>query len=310
MPPLASGKADVNGYVTKNVLDHYNERTKGGYISLVIIEHCFVSNEGKASSNQLSIADDNTTEGLTKLVNLIHNNNTKVVIQINHAGSKANEKVTGYTPVGPSKIANPNNGYVPNELSISEIQNIQNYFVTAALRAKKAGADGVEIHSAHGYLINQFLSPLTNLRNDEFGGNINNRVKILLDIIKKVRNLVGYDFPIFVRLGACDYMDGGITVEDGVYLSKLLEKCGVDFLDISRGFSGYNIKGLDGEGFFSTLTEKIKKEVSIPIILTGGIKTAEGAEKLLCENKADLIGVGREILKNPLWAKNAIEKLI
>ena len=195
-------------------------------------------------NRQLSIADDNIVQDLKELANIIHKNGSKAVMQINHAGSAASKDVTGYEPVGPSAIANPRKGNVPKELTKSEIKIIIGEFVNAALRTKEAGFDGVEIHSAHGYLLNQFFSPLTNKRTDEYGGDLQGRIKIHLEIIKAVRDAVGDDFPILLRLGASDYMEGGSTIEDSKIAALEFENAGIDVLDISGGFCGYTVPGI------------------------------------------------------------------
>ena len=309
MPPMATSKAQLDGKVSKAVLDYYAEKSLGGYISLVIIEHSFIMKEGKASNQQLSIADDSVVEDLKELANTIHNNGSKAAMQINHAGSAAAKEVTGSEPVGPSAVPNLRSGNVPKELTKEDIQHIVNAFRQAARRTKEAGFDGVEIHSAHGYLLNQFFSPLSNKRTDEYGGDVHNRIKIHLEVIKAVREAVGDDFTILLRLGASDYMEGGSTIEDSIIASKEFEKAGVDILDISGGFNGYTVPGAAKQGYFSPLTEAIKKVVSIPVILTGGIREVSSAEKLLAEGKADLIGVGRSIYKDSQWAKKAVESL-
>ncbi|MGV8982008.1 NADH:flavin oxidoreductase [Clostridium sp.] len=309
MPPMATSKSEQDGSVSKEILDYYEEKSHGGYISLIIIEHSFIAQQGKASERMLSIADDSIVKDLKELANVIHKNGSKTVMQINHAGSAANKDVTGCDPVGPSAIANPRIGNIPRELSISEIKNIILEFASAARRVKEAGFDGVEIHSAHGYLLNQFFSPLTNKRTDEYGGDILGRIKIHLEIIKAVREAVGNDFPILLRLGASDYMEGGSTIEDSKTAATEFENAGVDILDISGGFCGYTISGNTSQGYFSPLTEAIKEVVSIPVILTGGITEVSAAEKLLSSGKADLIGVARAIYKDSKWAKNAIESL-
>ncbi|TDT62355.1 NADH:flavin oxidoreductase [Fonticella tunisiensis] len=309
MPPMATARSKEDGGVSQEILDYYDEKSRGGYISLIIIEHSFISQEGKASKNQLSVADDSVIEGLKKLSEVIHKNGSKTIMQINHAGSAATEEVTGKTPVGPSAVSNPRKGTIPHELNKDEIKGIVKAFGDAARRVKEAGFDGVEIHSAHGYFLNQFLSPLTNKRTDEYGGNIHNRIRIHLEVIKAVRESVGEDFPVFLRLGASDYREGGTTIEDSIIASKEFERAGVDVIDVSGGFCGYVIPGNSEQGYFSPLTEAIKKEVSIPVILTGGITDAKAAERLLEEGKADLIGVGRAIYNNSNWAKEAIESL-
>lgn len=309
MPPMATSKAEADGRVSQQIMDYYNEKSMGGYISLIIIEHSFIRQDGKAGDNQISVSDDTMIENLKKLSNIIHNNGSKTVMQINHAGSAATKETTGFTPVGPSSVPNPRKGSIPHELSPEEIAKIVEDFKNAALRVKEAGFDGVEIHSAHGYFLNQFLSPLTNKRTDEYGGDIYGRIRIHLEVIKAVKGAVGDDFPILLRLGASDYTDGGTTIEDSKIAAIEFEKAGINIIDISGGFCGYTVPGVTSQGYFAPLTSEIKKAVPIPVILTGGITEPEAAESLLSDNKADLIGVGRAIFKDSLWAKNAIESL-
>lgn len=312
LPPMATSKSKGNGEVSEELINYYDEKSCGGYLSLIIIEHSFVAAQGKASKGQLSAADDSMVEGLKKLADTIHANGSKAIMQINHAGSATNRDITGgYISVAPSPIVNPliKQG-IPKELSKEEIKEIVVEFKDAAKRVKNAGFDGVEIHSAHSYLLNQFYSPLTNKRDDEYGGDILGRIKIHLEIIKAVKEVVGEDFPVLIRLGACDYIEGGTTVEDSKIAALEFQKAGIDILDISGGLCGFVAPGHAGEqGYFSEITQAIKEVVSIPVILTGGITEALAAEELLASGKADLIGVGRAILKDSLWAKKTIESL-
>lgn len=311
MPPMATAKSEEDGRINKALLDYYDEKSKGGYISLIIIEHSFITKQGKAHTNQLSIGDDSLVDSLKKLSEIIHKNGSKAVMQINHAGSATGEAITGMKIVGPSAIENPskNTGEIPEELSVDDIEVLVKEFKDAAIRVKNAGFDGVEIHSAHGYLLSQFLSPITNKRTDEYGGDIRGRIKIHLEIIKAVREAVGEDFPVLLRLGAADYMDGGLTIEESVAASEEFEKAGVDIIDISGGLCRYTIPGVNESGYFAPLSKAIKEKVKIPVIVAGGITEVETAEEILAEGKADLIGVARAILKDSYWAKNAVESI-
>jgi 2,4-dienoyl-CoA reductase-like NADH-dependent reductase (Old Yellow Enzyme family) len=309
LPPMATAKAEPDGKVSQALLAYYAEKSRGGYLALIIIEHSFIASEGKASENQLSVSDDTVIPGLRKLADVIHRNGSKAAMQINHAGSAGLKEVTGTIPLAPSSIANPRRGDMPREMSRSEIGDIVTAFKNASRRVKEAGFDAVEIHSAHGYLLNQFLSPLTNKRTDEYGGDIANRIRIHVQVIEAVRSAVGPDFPVQVRLGASDYTEGGTTIEDSKIAARTFEKAGLDIIHISGGFVGYTPPGLLGQGFFAPLSEAVKSAVSIPVILTGGITEIEAAEKFLAEKKADLIGVGRAILQDSNWAKRAVESL-
>ncbi|HBF38090.1 MAG TPA: NADH oxidase [Firmicutes bacterium] len=313
MPPMATAKAKPDGKVSQALLDYYREKSAGGYFSLIIIEHSYIHQEGKASPNQLSIADDSVIEGLQELAKVIHENGSQCIIQMNHAGSATKEEITGVIPVGPSAVANPRLGSTPRELTPEEIENLVTAFADAARRAKTAGFDGVEIHSAHGYLLNQFFSPLTNRRSDQYGGTVEDRIRIHQKVIAAVRKSVGDDSMVLLRLGASDFMNGGSTIEDSQIAAQEFEKTGLDILDISGGFSGYNVPGLtygpENQGYFASLTEAVKKVVSLPVILTGGIIEVQAAQKMLAEGKADLIGVGRAVFSDSDWARRAIESL-
>lgn len=309
-PPMASSKATDDGLVSKEVLNFYKKITADKNLGLVIVEHSYVSIEGKASNNQTSIASDGVIEGMKNLVEVVHSNDSKVVLQINHAGSAASKEITGKEPIGASSVPNLRKGGIPKELSIEEIGNIIEKFAESARRAKEAGFDGVEIHSAHGYLLNQFFSPLSNKREDSYGGDLKNRIRIHLEVIEAVKKQVGEDYPLFLRLGACDYSNGGASVEDGMEAAVEFERAGVHILDISGGFCGYTPTNLDlgEEGYFYPLTLAIKSKVSIPVILTGGIRSLDAANRLLEEEKADLIGIGRPIFKNNSWLSQELER--
>lgn len=311
MPPMATAQSNEDGTVSQCLIDYYDKKSKGGYIGLIILEHSYVSLEGKVSHGQMSISQEKDIEGLKKVVQAIHRNHTKVFAQINHGGSKSRREITGCDSLAPSAVFAPNskNNELPEEMSYEDIQQVILAFQKAAFRAKQAGFDGVEIHGAHGYLLSQFFSPLTNHRTDEYNGStLKGRIKIYLDIIHAVRKVVGDDYPIALRLGACDYMEGGIVIEDSVSAACEFEKAGVDLLDISGGFCGADNPHSKKPGYFSELSEAIQKVVHIPLILTGGIVDAQSAEDLLASHKADMIGVGRAILKDSHWAKEAMSK--
>ncbi len=313
MPPMAISKADSQGRITEQTLDYYNEKSSGGFIGLIITEHSYISREGKAGKGQLSIAEDSDIQGLKRIVSIVHQNGSKIMAQINHAGGAASYDITGLEQISASPVklpegsmtASKNSGSSPpREMNTADIEKVKQDFTSAALRAKAAGYDGVEIHSAHGYLLNQFYSPLTNKRTDIYNGyTITGRIRLHLEIIRSIRKAVGRDYPVALRLGACDYMTGGTTLEDSVLAAREFEKAGIDLLDISGGFCGYIHPSSRKQGYFGELSKAVKENVSVPVILTGGVNDAENAESLLEQGKADLIGVGRAILKDSGWAK-------
>ena len=308
LPPMATARSDPDGQATEQLIEYYDEKSRGGYIGLVITEHCFVSPEGKASKGQMSVSRHEDLPGLKRLAEVIHKNGVKAFLQISHAGSASNREVTGCPVLAPSPIRNPRvSSAVPQEMTNKDIRKVINDFASASLLVKEAGFDGVEIHSAHGYLLNQFYSPLTNRRTDSYGpDSVRSRLKLHTDIIAAVRNAVGTDYPIALRLGACDYMDGGTTLQDSLEAAQILEQAGIDLLDISGGCCGYIRPGSEDPGYFGELTEAIRQVVSIPVILTGGITAPAEAEALLEAGKADLIGVGRAMLRDSSWAEKAL----
>ena len=308
MPPMVTAKADPDGHVTDSILQYYDEKSRGGNIGLVITEHCFVNPQGRASSRQLSVADDSTIDDWRRLADVLHKNGVKAAMQINHAGSAAVNG--GLEIVGPSGLAYPDGQTVPVEVTQTQIDEIIEDFQLAAGRAKTAGFDAVEIHSAHGYLLNQFYSPLANFRQDEYGGGLDNRIRIHRQVIQAVRAAVGKDFAVLLRFGGCDYIKGGSTIEDSVAAALEFEKAGVDILDISGGFCRYTNPNSSQPGYFSDMSSAVKQKVSIPVILTGGITSAEQADKLLESGAADLIGVGRAIYNDSDWAANAMQTLV
>ncbi|HEY5484072.1 MAG TPA: NADH:flavin oxidoreductase, partial [Propionibacteriaceae bacterium] len=293
-----------------DLLAYYDEKSRGGAIGLVITEHCYVTKQGMNRTGQPSIADDGTIEGWRELTSIFHRNGSKAVMQINHSGGACNSAATGLEVVAPSNVPSPTGpGEIPRALTRNEIDIIVGEFAAAARRVKDAGFDGVEIHAAHGYLLNQFFSPVTNKRTDEYGGDVFGRIRMHLQVIAAVREAVGEGFPVLLRLGARDYVDGGTRIEDSVIAAVEFERAGVDILDITGGLTGYIRSGHDEPGYFAELTEAIKAVVSIPVILTGGVTEPRQAEELLAEGKADLIGVGRAILKDSGWAQRAIRSL-
>lgn len=313
MAPCALEKAE-DGRVTEDTLAYYDARTKGGHVGMVVIEHSYIRKDGQASPKQISVASDEMIPGLTRLAETIHKNGSKTVVQINHAGSAIRSKVVECEGISPSGLVNPRTTAAPGVLREThaagkeEIEKLICDYVDAAMRVCKAGFDGVEVHSAHGYLLNQFYSPLTNHREDEYGSqSVENRVRLHTEVVKAIKAAVPADFLVGIRLGACDYMEGGSTPEDGVRAGQILEEAGYDFLDISGGLCFYTKDDTKEPGWFSDLTEPIKKAVKTPVILTGGIRTGEDAERLLKEEKTDLIGVGRAILEDAQWADKNVK---
>lgn len=304
MPPMATAKADENGCVTEAVCSYYWERAKHSKIGLIITEHSYIHRQGKAHPGQTSLASDEVIPALRHLTDGIHQAGVKVFAQLSHAGTAARSKITGQSPVGPSPLCHPKQREEqPREMTHQQIRQVTEWFAQAALRAQKAGFDGVELHAAHGYLLNQFFSPLANQRTDEYGPqSVEHRIRFLWEVIQAVRQAVGEAFPLSLRLGGCDYEAGGSTVDDCVEACRLLERSGVDLFHLTGGMNGFIRPGHGEPGYFRDLSTPVKRAVALPVLLTGGVTTPAQAEALLEEGCADLIGVGRAILKNAHWA--------
>ncbi|WP_054935811.1 NADH:flavin oxidoreductase [Moorella stamsii (nom. illeg.)] len=342
MPPMALGIATSEGEITPEMLEHYTFRARayhGGStcdtvqkfagadtragVGLIIVEHAYISEEGQAHPKQLGIYHDRLLPGLTKLAAKIHSEGAIAGIQINHAGARVLENA-----VAPSCIPLPFlprrsrlvsqhqedraaiavascNPYeeLPHELTVEEIKGLTEKFALAAARAKKAGFDLVEIHSAHGYLLNQFLSPLTNHRRDAYGGSLENRLRFPLEVVRAVREALGPAYPVFYRLGADDRMEGGLNLVESRWAIPMLEAAGIDAIDLSGGLGGYIKEG--PEGFFLYMSDAIKPVARVPVMVTGGIKTPQFANMIIRQGRADLVGIGRALLADPAWAQKA-----
>lgn len=200
-------------------------------------------------------------------------------------------------------------GPASSAMTKEDIERVKKCFVNAALRVQEAGFDGVEIHSAHGYLLNQFYSPLTNHRDDEYGGTLEGRTRLHTEVLRAVRKAVGEDYPVAIRFGACDYMEGGSRIEDIPEACRIFEEAGADLLDITGGLGGFIIPGKTEPGYFAELSIPAKKSVSVPVLVTGGVTDIHDAEKLLQEGAADLIGVGRALLQDGDWSVKALKEI-
>lgn len=304
-----------NGYITPKTINHYEERARGGRFGIFVVEHTYVRNDGIASPSQLSSSRDSDIEGLKKLADIIHDHGSLAILQLNHAGCGAFRSWTGEEAVSASNVSvscgiptSDPNPELPRPLTINEIKDLQSYYIKAAERAMAAGYDGINLHSAHSYLLNQFYSPVTNKRTDAYNGyTLDGRIRIHLELIKELRKVIG-DKIFMLRFGGCDYRNGGSTIDDAVEASKRFEQAGIDLIDISGGYTCFLRPGHTYPGYFGDTAEAVKKAVNIPVLLTGGVKTVEDAENLLQAGKADMIGVGRAITANANWGMELARK--
>jgi NADPH2 dehydrogenase len=301
MPPMQSGRASFEGAVTNKVINFYVRRSSA--LGLPIVEHSYVTVLGRIGPKQLGIYSDSLIGGFEKLASAIHAVGAPAVVQISHAGGAANKKVIGAIPVGPSQTEKV------RMLEKTELQEIAEDYALAAERAVKAGFDGVELHGAHGYLLNQFFSPLINKRQDDLGGSLENRMRFPLMVVEKVQKRMDGRLLLY-RLGADDLAPKGIHIEDAVVFAKRLEQAGVAILDVSGGMCGSEPKQLRTiKGYFVPQAHEIKKAVKVPVIGVGGITEAQFADKLVREGLVDLVAIGRALYHDNEWPQKAIAKL-
>ncbi len=301
MPPMVTRYASDDGFVTERTKNYYEARARGG-AGLIIVEATYVHRQGWAFVNQLGISEDKFIPGMKELVDVVHKHGAKIAVQLHHGGREAKSTVSGLQPVAPSPLPGLA-GETPREMTVEEIAETVAYFAEAALRAKKLGFDGAELHAAHGYLIDQFLSPTSNKRKDEYGGDVNNRTRFLLEVIAAVKEAVGEDYPVWCRLDGKEYGVEGITLEDAQKTARMAEDAGLAAIHVSSWGPAAPTNRATATfvpAIIEELAEGIKKVVSIPIIAVGRI-TPEDGERMLKEDKADLIAIGKAMLADAEW---------
>lgn len=309
-----------NGMANDWHLVHLGSRAVGG-AGLVFTEAVAVTPEGRISPSDLGIWLDEHVDPLKRITTFIKSQGSSVGIQLAHAGRKASTMAPwdggkqlspskgGWQTVAPSALPFYDDDVSPKELSIEEIQDLINAFVKAAKKAVNAGFDLIEIHAAHGYLLNQFISPLTNKRVDQYGGSFENRTRFLIEVTNGIRSVIPQEMPLFVRISANEWAAGGHTIEDSVEVAKLLKSNGVDLIDCSSGGVVKEQKVSVEANYQVPFAERIKKESEIATGAVGLITDAHQAEEILKKNQADLIFIGREMLRNPYFSLHESEKL-
>lgn len=306
MSPMCTYSAN-NGFANDFHMVHYASRAQGG-VGLIILEATGVVPEGRISSKCLGIWNNEQGAVLQKMVDFVHQQtDSKIGIQLAHAGRKAStwdgKQVSiedgGWETVSASKIPYLEEERIPHELSVQEIQEVVLHFKNAAIRSVNAGFDVIEIHAAHGYLIHQFLSPLTNQRTDKYGDSFENRIRLLLEIVDATNEVLDDEHPLFVRISATEYAENGWNLEDSVALAKILKTKNVDLIDVSSGGNIHGVKFPVFEGYQVPFSAKIKKEADTKTGAVGLITTGQQAEDILKKQEADLIFVARELLRNP-----------
>ena len=298
------GMCEQDGKPTEKVVNWYRDLAQGG-VGLIITGYAFVRPEGKQLPGKMGIHTDAFAGDYEKLTGAVHDAGGKVALQIVHAGGETDTNTAGRQPLAPSAVKVDQFPEMPMELSKDEISDIVTAFGEGARRAKAWGFDAVQLHGAHGFLINQFLSPLTNRRTDEYGGSMENRCRFLLEVYHKVRDTVGADYPVLIKLNAADHVDGGLEIDDAVYAAKNLSKAGIDAIEISAGTPASGEKGPargkinkpEREAYNLELSRKVKAAVGCPVMVVGGFRSYEVAEKAIRNDGMDYISMARPLIR-------------
>ncbi len=300
------GLAGPGGEVTDALVGRYAELAAGG-VGTVVTGFAFVSPEGRAVPGMLGAHEGAAVPGLARLAGAIRGGGALAGLQLVHAGGQTRaELLGGATPVAPSFVPSPQYPEMPRELTADEIGRIVADFGRAAARAREAGFDFVQLHGAHGYLINQFLSPATNQRSDRYGGDVRARFRFLLEVVAAVQGAAGPDFPVAIKLSGADFVPGGFDLDDAGRVAEWLQLRGLAFVEVSGGTPASGALGParparaeEGEAYLADLAAAVKQRVSIPVAVVGGIRRRETAEDLLLRGAADLVSLARPLLWEP-----------
>lgn len=312
MSPMGNYLANPDGTVSDADVAFYTARAKGG-VGLIFTECMIVDyRRGKGNTHQIAAADDRYIPGLKRLADSIHAHDARIIGQIYHPGRQGVSAINENLPMLAPSVTECGVVHQPTAaMTTREVEDMVAKFVAAALRLKKAGLDGVEVHGAHGYLVNEFLSPYTNRREDRYGGSFENRLRFLAEIVEGIRRACGPDFPLVVRLSVDEFVEGqpSLKLEDGVRIAQELETLGVDAIDVSAGI--YETMSVAweptsyGQGWKLYLAEAVKKAVKVPVIGVAAIRDPAFADKVLAEGKLDFVGSARQHFADPEWANKA-----
>ena len=300
------GMATDEGACTPRLIDLMTQLADGE-AGLIITGHVYVGREGQAGPKQMGIYDDNLLPGMERMASAVHARNGRIIVQLAHAGCQAATQLSGLPAVGPSVLGGQE-APVCREMSADEITEVIAAFAAGALRAKKAGFDGVQIHAAHGYLLTQFLSPYFNKRQDAYGGSIENRARIVLEVLRSIRQATGKTFPILIKMNSEDFLEGGFSRQDMLDVSQMLESEGIDAIELSggTGLSGKYVPvrtgkfdTADRQVFYRQAAQDYKAHIKTPLMLVGGIRSLAVAEQLVEASQTDYIAMCRPLIREP-----------
>ena len=300
------GLANPDGSCNEELAELMLELAKG-QVGLIITSHAYVNQTGQAGIRQLGIYSDQLISSYIKIVENVHREGSKIIMQITHAGAKASVKLTNNKPFGPSSVETKDCNC--REMTKAEIFQTIRDFKNAVVRAKNAGFDGVQIHAAHGFLLSQFLSPFFNKRTDEYGGSIENRARLVLDILRAIRSRLGKQFTVIIKLNSEDFTKGGFTQSEMLQVSAMLESNGIDAIELSGSLSlkvskytparEGRIDSKEEEVYYRNAAKLYKEKISVPLILVGGIRSYRVAKELIEKDLADYISICRPLIREP-----------
>ncbi|MCE5282451.1 MAG: FAD-dependent oxidoreductase, partial [Deltaproteobacteria bacterium] len=322
MSQMTMNYATEEGLITDRLINHYLVRARGG-VGLIFVEGTYFTPEGRGYVRQVGITSQKHVDSLRKLTETIHalKNDTKIFLQIHHAGGRASSRITGVQPVAPTAIQAYPGAELPRELTRAEVSGLVQAHIEAAARAREAGFDGLDIHCAHGYLVPSFFSPQTNRRTDEYGGDLAGRTRFLTEIIRGIRERLGREFPLTIKISGDEYIEGGLGVGEMTAIARLAQEAGIDGLIVSAGtVGGKKIEDLNEAhkvmrtlpmmtepGCLIPIAAEVKKSLKIPVIGVGRINTVALAENILSRGKVDIISIGRPLLADPELPRKAAE---
>lgn len=304
--------ADDKGHMTTELFNVYKELAEGG-VGTIITGYAFIIEDEQPNPGMMGIYNDSFIDEYKEITNIVHSYEANIIMEVVYGGSQTNLNPQSKNIWGPSAIKNEISGVVPTEMTKEDIKTLVKAYGDAALRVKKADFDGVEIHVAHGYLLSQFLCPHYNRRTDEYGGSIENRGRIIFEVYKEIRKMVGINFPIFVKINSEDFMDDGLTPEESIIVSKKLSELGIDAIEISGGNESsksvldnnlgparnkVNVSK-DRESYFKEYAAKLAEEVDTPIILVGGNRDLFVLEDILNNTKIKYFSLARPLTSEP-----------
>jgi 2,4-dienoyl-CoA reductase-like NADH-dependent reductase (Old Yellow Enzyme family) len=267
-----------------------------------------------------AIFDDRYIDSWQEIISAVHARGTKIAMQIGHMGRQDLPEMRGSTPIAPSAVPIENSQVVPREMTMSDIEDVVEKFAQACRLVKEAGFDAVQIHGAHGNLINNFMSPFTNIRTDAYGGSTANRARFVVDIVNRARMLVGPDFPLMIKMNFDDFVEGGLVQDDAVDIARIIAQTGIDCIEVSGGTLSETknhiaVKGIQKEhqeAYFQTYAQALKEKVSIPVMLVGGNRSPKVMAKIIEEGAADFISMSRPLIREPAlikrWKNGDLEK--